>query len=137
MIEQQERRGDNPVCWLEGVSCMELVCFSSLFQPIACAAPQDRAALGGGRASPGTARRPRTLLSDLPAGFPWLCCPRAGSPWSPTPGLRSGPRPISILWQGCRGRGGSDWKCSPRVTEGDKKGEANLFYNAFCNFFCF
>lgn len=25
VIEHQERREDKPVCWLEGVSCMELV----------------------------------------------------------------------------------------------------------------
>lgn len=75
---------------------MELVCFSNLFQPLAHAAPQDRAVLLGerpqglGRAPPAPSPVPGPFSGHRAEGCMLLCCPREGSWRYPSPGLQSG-----------------------------------------------
>lgn len=120
---------------------------SLIFQsfPAHCLCCTPRQGSAGGAAPAGAGQSLPLALSavpghfsgDLSEGCVLLCCHREGSLCYLIPGLQSGEQPIFILWQECRKRGGSDWKCYPRVTKGEGKDEANVFYNVFCNVFCF
>lgn len=66
-MTEQQKREDEPACWLEGVLSTVLLGFSSCFQHIDHAAHQDRAALVG--AAPMDAGQSPLALSSVTGLF--------------------------------------------------------------------